>query len=210
MRAPSCVAAATLFLATSGASAQVAPEPSMVTAELYGSSLVQAYFAVPENQFLLGAMLRFPLFDDFDLGARAGVGFVDGGEDHVFVGGDARYALIGQRLTAVGPTFNVTFHSGLGVLSASGLTRWKIPIGFPTGLTFPLVNGSVEIFTHPRLDVGFQNGGGDESDLAITIDVGGHWQAGDVLGLLVGVRFGDGIFDESDQGVFAFGVSARF
>lgn len=209
MRARCWLAAGAWLVATTNAPAQVGPEPSLVTADLYGANVAQASLAVPKNQVLLGGMLRFPLFDDLDLGARAGVGFVDGGNDYVYVGGDARYGLIGQRLTGVGPSFNLTFHSGAGVQSASGLTRWKIPIGFPTGLTFPLVKGSLEIFTHPRLELGFQNLS-EKSDAALTIDLGGYWLAGPVLGILADVRFGSGIFDEPDAGVFAVGVTARF
>lgn len=210
MRAPGSLALTALLLASAAASAQVAPEPSMTTADLHGSYLVQAHLAVPEDQFLLGGMLRFPITEDLDLGARVGVGFVDGGEDYVWIGGDGRYALITQRFTGAGPTYNLTFHSGLGVVTGSGLTRWKIPVGFPTGLTFGLVSGSLEVYTHPRLELGFQSGAGDDSDLAVTIDLGGHWRTGSTLGVLAAVRFGDGIFDESDRGVFGAGISARF
>ena len=210
MRASGSLALGALLLASTAASAQVAPEPSMTTADLYGSHLIQAHFAVPQNQFLLGGMLRFPLTDDFDLGARAGVGFVEGSDDYVWIGGDGRYALIAQQLTGAGPSYNLTFHTGLGVVTGSGLTRWKIPVGFPTGLTFGLVRGSLEIYTHPRLELGFQSGAGDDSDLAVTIDLGGYWRTGSALGVIAAIRFGDGIFGEGDRGVFGAGISARF
>jgi hypothetical protein len=182
----------------------------MVTARLYGANQAQAYVAVPENEFLLGGHLRFAILDELDLGARAGVSFVDAADDYVFVGGDARYALIGQRFSRIGPTFSLSFHGGLGVRSQSGLTRWKVPLGFPTGLSFGLADGSLELYTHPRLELGFQSGGADESDLGLAMDVGAFWQTGRVLGILAAVRFGNGIFNEPDDGVFALGVSARF
>lgn len=210
MRATAAAVAAVILGTSSSVRAQVATEPSMVTAHLYGANEVQAYFAVPENEFLLGGHIRFALANDLDLGGRAGVSFVDGADDYVFVGGDGRYALIGQRLSGAGPTFNLSFHGGLGVRSQSGLTRWKIPLGFPTGLTFGLVSGSLEVFTHPRLEIGFQNEGLDDSDLALAVDVGAFWQTGPVLGILAAVRFGNGIFNEPDTGVLAVGVSARF
>ncbi len=89
------------------------------------------------------------------------------------------------------------------------MTLWRLPVGFPAGLTFPLVRGNLEIFTHPRLEFGFRNVG-DESDLGLLVDVGGFWQTGSVLGLIVDVRFGNGLFEEGNQGVFGLGVSARF
>lgn len=211
MRAIGTAVAVTLILgAAASAPAQVAPEPSMVSAHLHGVNQAQAYFALPKNEFLLGGHLRFAVLDELDLGARAGISFVDGADDYVFVGGDGRYALIGQRFSAVGPTFNLSLHGGLGVRSQSGLTRWKIPLGFPTGLTFGLADGSIEVFTHPRLELGFQSGGADDSDLGLAVDVGAFWQTGAVLGILADIRFGNGIFDESDNAVFALGASARF
>ncbi len=209
MRAARIAAALTLLGLPPSAHAQVAPEPSFVTAELYGSNLVQAHFSVPENQFVLGGILRFPLLDDFDLGARINVGFVDGGDDYVAIGGDGRYALVSEGFGARGPAFNLTFHGGVGVLTSDAVTLWRLPVGFPAGLTFPLVRGNLEIFTHPRLEFGFRNVG-DESDLGLLVDVGGFWQTASVLGLIVAVRFGNGLFEEGNQGVFGLGVSARF
>jgi hypothetical protein len=198
-----------VVVASAGARAQVAPEPSVVTADLTGRNVVQAHVAVPRNQFVLGGMLRFALFDDLDLGARVGSGFVDGAEDYVYVGGDGRYALLGQQFGRGGPAFNLSFHGGLGVRSSESLTRWKLPVGFPAGLTFPLVRGALEIYTHPRLELGFQNVG-DESDLALLLDFGAQWRTPGALLVLAAIRFGDGIFDEGDRGVFTLGVGAGF
>ncbi|MBI4512622.1 MAG: hypothetical protein HY702_00790 [Gemmatimonadetes bacterium] len=195
------------------ARAQVSAEPAFVGARIPDGSTAQAYTVFssrsPRDQFLFAGMLRFGVSQDVDIGGRAGVAVVGGGEDYVYAGAEARYGLVHERLTRAGLGFDLTLHGGLGVSSPGDLTRWKIPLGLPGGLTFPFVRGPLEIFAHPRLEVGLQNRG-DREDVALVMDVGAYWQVGPVFGGLLDARVGDGVFDEGNRAMVGLSVSARF
>lgn len=195
------------------ARAQVAPEPAFIGARIPDGNVAHAYIVLssrsPRDQYLLAGMLRFGVSGDVDIGGRAGIAVVDGAEDYVYAGVEGRYGLVRARLTRAGLGFDLTFHTGLGVSEPHDLTRWKIPLGLPGGLTFPFPGGSLELFAHPRLELALQNPGSTQ-DEALVMDLGAYWQLGPVFGALLDVRVGDGVFDERNRAMVGLSATARF
>lgn len=205
--AAAALAGAFFCLGTSGGSAQVVAEPAMLTAGVPSAETFQAYIAIPENSFVLGGMIRFPVSDAVDLGGRAGLWFIDGGEDTPFAGGDLRYGLLSRRLSPGGGLLNLSFDVGLGI-SDPGETVWKIPLGFITGLGFSLAGGDSEIFAHPRFDIGMSSGD-DSFDAGLLLDVGGVFTVRPPLAVTISFRFGEGPFGEGDNLVLGLGAIWR-
>lgn len=185
---------------------QVVAEPSMLTPALPGTESFRAYLAFPENSFLLGGMLRFSVARDVDIGGRAGLWLIDDTDDTPYAGMDLRYGLLSRAL-APGSRLNLSFAVGLGA-SDPGPTVWKIPVGALAGIGLGQDGRDIEIFAHPRVEIGLSTGG-DDTDLALVLDVGGMFPVSPPLNGLIDIRFGDGIFGEGDQLVVAVGTLWR-
>lgn len=185
---------------------QVVAEPSMLTPGLPGTESFRAYLAFPENSFLLGGMLRFAVARDVDIGGRAGLWLIDDTDDTPYAGVDVRYGLLSRALTP-GGRLNLSFAVGLGA-SDPGATVWKIPVGVLAGIGLGQGGRDVEIFAHPRVEIGLSTGA-DDTDAALVLDLGGMFPISPPLNALVDIRFGDGIFGEGDQLVVAVGTLWR-
>lgn len=204
-RCAALAAAAFLFAMTPHrAAAQVAAEPAMLTAGVPSTETFQLHMAFPENAFVIGGMMRFPVERDVDIGGRAGLWFPRDGDTTPYVGGDLRYGLLSRPLTPRGGELNLSFAVGLGV-SDPGPTLWRIPVGFVTGLGFGIGGEAAEVFVHPRIDLGFATSG-DTFDGALLLDFGGYFTISPPLGTMIDVRFGNGVFNEGDQVVVALGA----
>ena len=66
--AATVLAGALLFAGHDSSQAQVVPEPAMLTARVPITETFQAYVAFPDNSFVMGGMIRFPITRDADLG----------------------------------------------------------------------------------------------------------------------------------------------
>lgn len=200
--------AVAVFAASSRHStAQVVAEPAILTAGIPASETFSAYLAFPEDAFVLGGMIRFPVATDVDLGGRAGLWFRENADDTPFAGADLRYGLLSRPLTPGGGQFLLAFDVGIGV-SEPGVTVWKIPLGFITGIGFVLAGGDSEIFVHPRAEMGLSSGE-DDFDAALLLDVGGLFTIRPPLGAFIDVRFGEGPFGEGERVVVALGAAWR-
>jgi hypothetical protein len=184
--AATALAGACLVLGFDTGFAQVVAEPALLTA------------GVPS----IGGMIRFPIADDVDIGGRAGVWFT-GAKDSPYVGADLRYGLFGRTFSDGGGLFNLTFATGIG-LSEPSSTVWKIPVGFIAGIGFRMAGGDSELFTHPRLEFGISSGD-PSTDAALTLDVGGVFSVSERAGAVLDLRFGNGIFGETDNVVVVIG-----
>lgn len=179
---------------------QVVAEPSMLSAGVPGTESFQAHIAFPEDGLVLGGMIRFAVARDVDIGGRAGLWFIDGADDTPYAGADVRYGLLSRALTP-GGRLNLSFNVGLGV-SDPGPTVWKIPVGVLTGIGLGRGGRDVEIFVHPRVELGASTGD-DDTDAALLLDIGGMFPISSPLNGMIDIRFGDGIFGEGDQLVVA-------
>jgi hypothetical protein len=193
------IAAACFFAGARDAGGQVVAEPALLTAGIPTTEVFLPYIAFPENAYVFGGMLRFPVGDDVDIGGRAGLWLIDDSKDSPFVGGDLRYNLLSRPLSPGGGQLALSFDVGLGV-SDPGATVWKIPVGFIAGIGFVLAGGDSEIFVHPRED---------SFDAALLLDVGGLFSITQSMGVLIDVRFGEGPYAEGDQVVLALGAAWR-
>jgi hypothetical protein len=201
-------AAACLFFAGArDVCGQVVAEPAMLTAGIPTTEVFMPYLAFPENAYVLGGMIRFPVGNDVDVGGRAGLWLIDDAKDSPFVGGDLRYNLLSRPLSPGGGQLALSFDVGLGV-SDPGVTIWKIPVGFIAGIGFVLAGGDSEIFVHPRFDLGLSSGE-DSFDAALLLDVGGLFSITPTMGAMLGIRFGEGPYAEGDQVALALGVAWR-
>ncbi len=194
--AAAALAGACFLLGARGAQGQVVAEPAMLTAGIPAGETLVPYIAFPENSFVLGGMVRFPVADDIDLGGRAGLWLIDNAKDTPFAGADLRYGLMSRPLSSGGGLFHLSFDVGLGVSEPSA-TVWKFPIGFLAGIGFRLAGGDSEIFTFPRLELGVSSGD-DRSDVALMLDLGGLFAITPRFGVMLDLRFGDGNFGEGD------------
>jgi hypothetical protein len=201
------VGAVFLFASQNGL-AQVVSEPAMLTAGVPSGETFLPYLAFPQNSYVIGGMIRFPIADDIDIGGRAGLWLIDDGSDTPFVGGDLRYGLMARELSPGGGLLNLSFDVGLGV-SEPGATVWKIPVGFLVGIGFKLAGGDSEIFTFPRFEFGISSGD-DSSDSALLLDVGGVFTITQQVGAMIDLRFGNGVFGEGDKVVVGLGAIWRF
>ena len=86
--AATVLAGALLFAGHDSSQAQVVPEPAMLTARVPITETFQAYVAFPDNSFVMGGMIRFPITRDADLGGRAGLWIIDDASDTPFAGAD--------------------------------------------------------------------------------------------------------------------------
>lgn len=189
------------------AGAQVVAEPALLTAGIPASEVFQAYVSFPENSFVIGGMIRFPVTRDVDIGGRAGLWIIDDTDDTPFAGVDLRYGLLSRQLAPGGGQLNLAFDVGLGI-SEPTQTVWKIPLGLVTGIGFVLAGGDSEIFAHPRLELAA--GSGDEDfDAALLLDLGGVFTVKPPLGIMFDMRFGEGPFGEGDQVVVGVGAAWR-
>jgi hypothetical protein len=186
---------------------QVVAEPALLTAGVPAAETFSLYLAFPEDSYVLGGMIRFPLSADVDVGGRAGLWIIDDGDDTPFVGADVRYGLLSRPLSPGGGQLSLTFDTGLGV-SEPGVTLWKIPVGVIAGIGFRLAGGDSEIFIHPRGELGISSGE-DEFDSALVLDVGGIFTIQSPLAAFIDFRFGDGPFREGEKTVVALGVAWR-
>ncbi len=200
-------AGAALFLTPVNGPAQVVAEPALIPAGVPATETLDLYVVFPENSFVIGGMMRFPVAIDVDIGARAGLWLIDGSDDTPFAGADIRYGLFSRRLTPGGGQLNLSFDVGIGV-SDPGPTVWKIPIGFIAGIGFVLAGGDSEIFVHPRFDLGISSGE-DDFDANLLLDAGGIFTIAPPLGAIIAVRFGDGVFAEGDDVAVAIGAAWR-
>lgn len=196
-----------LFSAPRAGAGQVVAEPALLTAGVPTAETFSLYLALPENSYVLGGMIRFPLAADVDVGARAGLWLIDDGDDTPFVGADLRYGLLSRPLAPGGGQLSLAFDVGLGV-SEPGVTVWKIPVGFIAGIGFRLAGGDSEIFIHPRGELGISSGD-DDFDSALVLDVGGIFTIQSPLAAFIDLRFGDGPFSEGEKTVLALGVVWR-
>ncbi len=191
------------LLAGADARGQVVAEPALLPAGVPVSETFDLYVAFPENSYVLGGMIRFPVTVDVDIGGRAGLWLIDNADDTPFAGLDLRYALLSRPLSPGGGQLNLAFDVGVGV-SEPGPTVWKIPVGFIVGLGFQLAGGDSEVFVHPRFDLGVSSGA-DDFSAGLLLDVGGVFTIKPPLGVILDLRFGDGPFAEGDQVVIAVG-----
>ncbi|HSG81271.1 MAG TPA: hypothetical protein VLC48_03400 [Gemmatimonadota bacterium] len=197
-------------LAASGAGsgyAQVVSEPAMITAGIPAGETFLPYIAVPENSFVFGGMIRFPVSAEVDIGARAGLWLIDNSKDTPFAGADLRYGLLGRTLSDGGGLLNLSLDIGVGI-SEPGATVWKFPVGFPTGIGFRLAGGDSEIFVFPRLEFGISSGE-PSTDTALLLDLGGVFTVTPSLGAMLDFRFGNGVFGEGDKVVIGLGAIWR-
>ena len=200
IRAATATAGALLFGGFGNAGAQVVAEPAMLTAGVPSGETFAAYLAFPDNSFVIGGMIRIPVARDVDIGGRAGLWLLDGGEDKPYAGADLRYGLFSRPLSPEGGAqLSFTFDVGLGV-GDPGPTVWKLPVGFIAGVGFGMRGGDAEIFAHPRLELGLAGGG--DSDVELLFDLGGLFPITPIFGVMPVLRFGDGVFGEGDQIVF--------
>lgn len=200
IRVATAAAGALLFLGSGHAVAQVVAEPAMLTAGVPAGETFEAYVAFPDNSLAIGGMIRIPVARDVDIGGRAGLWLIDGGEDKPYAGADLRYGLFSRPLSpGGGGQLSFTFNVGLGV-GDPGPTVWKLPLGFIGGVGFGMRGGDAEIFAHPRLELGLAGGG--DSDVELMLDVGAVFPINPIFGLMPVLRFGDGVFGEGDQIVF--------
>ncbi|NIN72554.1 MAG: hypothetical protein GTO46_11675 [Gemmatimonadetes bacterium] len=200
-------AVACFFAGTGEARGQVVAEPALLTAGIPTTEIFLPYIAFPENAYVFGGMLRFPVSDDVDIGGRAGLWLIDDAKDSPFAGGDLRYNLLSRPLSPGGGQLALSFNVGLGI-SDPGVTVWKIPVGFIAGIGFVLAGGDSEIFVHPRFDLGLSSGA-DSFDAELLLDVGGLFSITRSMGVMLDVRFGEGPYAEGDQAVLALGVAWR-
>lgn len=198
---------AAFLIAPTEGRGQVVAEPALLTAGVPTSETFSLYLALPEDAFVLGGMIRFPVAPDVDLGGRAGLWLRDDADDTPFAGADLRYGLLSRPLTPGGGQFSLAFDVGLGV-SEPGVTVWKVPLGFIAGIGFQLAGGDSEIFVHPRTEFGASSGD-DDFDTALVLDVGGVFTVNPPLGAFIDFRFGEGPFAEGDKVVVALGVAWR-
>ncbi|UCF20743.1 MAG: hypothetical protein JSU87_04855 [Gemmatimonadota bacterium] len=201
------IAGAAFFGTPSSGPGQVVAEPALLTAGIPASETFEVYMALPENSFVLGGMIRFPVGVDVDVGGRAGLWLIDDGKDSPFAGFDLRYALFSSQLTPGGGLLNLSFDVGAGVSDAAA-TVWRFPLGFIAGIGFRLAGGDSEVFVHPRFDLGISSGD-DDFDSALLLDVGAEFSVAPRLGALIDLRFGNGLFGEGDQVVVALGAAWR-
>ncbi len=194
---------AAFFIVRADARAQVVAEPALLAAGVPASETFDVYVAFPENSYVLGGMIRFPVTADVDIGGRAGLWLIDDADDTPFAGIDLRYALLSRPLSPGGGQLNLAFDVGVGV-SEPGPTVWKIPVGFIVGLGFVLAGGDSEVFVHPRFDLGVSSGD-DDFSAGLLLDVGGIFTIKPPLGVIIDLRFGDGPFAEGNQVVIALG-----
>lgn len=199
--AATALAGAFLILGFETGFAQVVAEPALLTAGVPSSETLIPYIAFNDD-LAIGGMIRFPIADDVDIGGRAGVWFT-GAKDSPYVGADLRYGLFGRTFSDGGGLFNLTFATGIG-LSEPSSTVWKIPVGFIAGIGFRMAGGDSELFTHPRLEFGISSGD-PSTDAALTLDVGGVFSVSDRAGAVLDLRFGNGIFGETDNVVVVIG-----
>jgi hypothetical protein len=200
-------AGAGFFIGSGNGFAQVVEEPAMLAAGVPAGETFLPYIAFPENSFVIGGMIRFPVSDDVDIGGRAGLWLRDNADDTPYAGADVRYGLLARPLTDGGGLLNLSFDFGIG-LSEPGVTVWKIPVGFIAGIGFKLAGGDSEVFTHPRLEFGI--GSGDENtDSALMLDLGGIFTITEQIGAVLDFRFGNGLFGEGDGVVIALGAIWR-
>ncbi len=207
-RAATAVIAGAIFIAGfQNAEGQVVAEPALITAGFPGTETFKAYLAFPANSYVLGGMIRFPLSYNVDIGGRAGLWFIDDGDDTPFAGGDVRFGLLARPLSSGGGMLNLSFDVGLGV-SEPGPTVWKIPVGFPTGIGFSLSGGASEVFAFPRIELGASSGE-DDLDIALLLDLGGQFAITPTLSAMLDIRFGNGLFEEGSQIVPAVAAAWR-
>jgi hypothetical protein len=200
--------AGALFLLGAGdAGAQVVAEPALLTAGVPARDTFLPYVTFPENAVVLGGMIRFAVTDDVDIGGRAGLWLVENADDTPFAGADVRYALLARRLSPGGGQLALSFDVGLGV-SEPDVTVWKIPVGLITGIGFRLAGGDSEVFVHPRIELGVSSGR-DDFDSALLLDLGGLFSVTPGMGVLIDLRFGDGVFGEGDAVVVGLGALWR-
>lgn len=186
--------------------AQAVAEPAMITAGIPAGETFLPYLAIPDNSFVVGGMIRFPVANDIDIGGRAGLWLIDDAKDTPFAGADLRYALMSRRLGG-GGLFHLGFNVGMG-LSEPSATVWKFPVGFLVGVGFRLAGGDSEIFTVPRLELGVSSGD-DSTDAALVLDLGGLFTITPRFGVMLDLRFGDGNFGEGDAVVVGLGAMWR-
>lgn len=201
------LASVAFFAAPRGGAGQVVAEPALLTAGVPSAETFSLYLALPEDSYVLGGMIRFPVASDVDVGGRAGLWIIDDGDDTPFAGADVRYGLLSRPLSPGGGQLSLTFHTGLGV-SEPGVTLWKIPIGVIAGIGFRLAGGDSEVFVHPRGELGISSGD-DDFDSALVLDVGGIVTIQPPLAAFIDLRFGDGPFSEGEKTVVALGVAWR-
>jgi hypothetical protein len=187
--------------------AQVVAEPAMLTAGIPSGETLLAYVAIPDNGFVLGGMIRFPISGEVDIGGRAGLWLIDGGKDTPFAGVDLRYGLMARTLSDGGGLLNLSFDVGIGV-SEPGSTVWKVPLGFIAGIGFKLAGGDSEIFTYPRFEFGISSGS-PSTDTALVLDLGGVFTITPSLGAMLDFRFGNGVYGEGDSVVIGLGAIWR-
>lgn len=197
------LAVALVFGGAHQAAAQVAAEPTMLTARVPATETFLAYVAFPDNSFAFGGMLRFPVAHDVDIGGRAGLWLIEGADDTPFAGADVRYGLLSRGLDPGGGVISVSLNLGLG-LSDPGPTIWKLPLGFIAGIGFGLGPGDAELFANPRLELGLASGA-DDTDAALLIDIGSVIPIQRNLAIDAAIRFGEGVFGEGDQLVVGLG-----
>lgn len=205
--AATAAAAACFFASTGGVYGQVVAEPALLTAGIPTSEVFLPYLAFPDNSYVLGGMIRFPVNEDVDIGGRAGLWIIDDSKDTPFAGADVRWGLFSRPLSPGGGQLALSFDVGLGV-SDPGATIWKVPVGFIAGIGFILAGGDSEIFVHPRFDLGISSGE-DDFDPALLLDVGGLFSITPTMGAMLDFRFGEGPFGEGDQVVVALGLAWR-
>lgn len=201
------LAGTSFFISVEVGEAQVVAEPALLTAGIPESEIFLPYIAFPQNSFVIGGMLRFPVGMDVDIGARAGLWLIDDGKDSPYAGVDVRWGLLGRQLDPGGGLFAVSFDTGIGV-SDPGPTVWKVPIGFIAGIGFRLGGGDSEIFANPRAEL-VVSSGDDDFDSALLLDVGALLSIKERLAALLDFRFGKGVFGEGDNVVVAIGLSWR-
>jgi hypothetical protein len=179
----------------------------MLTAGIPAGETFIPYIVFPQNSYVIAGMIRFPVADDVDIGGRAGLWLIDDSGDTPYAGADVRWGLLARQLSSGGGLFNLSFDFGLGV-SDPGETVWKIPVSFLAGIGFRLAGGDSEIFAGPRVELGITSGE-DSTDTALLLDVGGLFSITPSLGVMLDLRFGNGIFGEGDQVVIGLGGAWR-
>jgi hypothetical protein len=203
--AAAVLAGACFFVSVEAGSAQVVAEPALLTAGVPSSETLLPYIAFNDDA-AIGGMIRIPVTDDVDIGGRAGVWFTSA-NNTPYAGADVRWGLLARTLSDGGGLLNLSFATGIG-LSEPSSTVWKIPVGFIAGLGFRLAGGDSEIFVHPRLEFGISSGD-PNTDSALTLDVGGAFSVTERAAALIDLRFGNGIFGETDNVVVVVGAIWR-
>ena len=206
-KAATAALAGVFFLAGERGDAQVVAEPALLTAGVPAGETFLPHIAFPENSFVLGGQIRFPVSADVDIGGRAGMWLRDNADDTPYAGADVRYGLLTRPLSSAGGLLNLSFAFGLG-LSEPGETVWKIPVGFIAGIGFRLAGGDSEIFTHPRFEFGVSSGD-ENTDSALALDIGGVFSITERVGTVLDFRFGNGLYGEGDNVVIALGAIWR-